>query len=189
MCGSTGESITYFVICKRQNGRETLLHIRFRGCPRRHTDAHRPVSLPNGLTTPEGAALLNSPDHFASPFGITESDEDLVEDDVVENRVPCGPESVGKRACMSAGAMDEIGQARATEAAEGLEKPQQLMENDMITKDRWVEIMRAAGLSDDDMHNWHRQFERLEPDAHQEFLESLGIDAGEIRQIRERCRS
>lgn len=73
--------------------------------------------------------------------------------------------------------------------SKGLEKPQQLMENDMITKDRWVEIMRAAGLSDDDMHNWHHQFERLEPDAHQEFLESLGIDAGEIRQIRERCRS
>ena len=59
----------------------------------------------------------------------------------------------------------------------------------MITKDRWVEIMRAAGLSDDDMHNWHRQFERLEPDAHQEFLESLSIDAGEIQQIRDRFKS
>ena len=56
----------------------------------------------------------------------------------------------------------------------------------MITKDRWVEIMRAAGLSDDDMHNWHRQFERLEPGAHQEFLESLGIDSDEIQRIRER---
>ena len=56
----------------------------------------------------------------------------------------------------------------------------------MITKDRWVEIMRAAGLSDDDMHNWHRQFERLEPAAHQEFLESLDIDAEEIKAIRER---
>jgi len=56
----------------------------------------------------------------------------------------------------------------------------------MINKDRWVEIMRAAGLSDDDMHNWHRQFERLEPAAHQEFLESLDIDAEEIKAIRER---
>ncbi|MHB8902875.1 MAG: hypothetical protein ACYC6Y_29295 [Thermoguttaceae bacterium] len=59
----------------------------------------------------------------------------------------------------------------------------------MITKDRWVEIMRAAGLSDDDMHNWHHQFERLEPDAHQEFLESLGISADEIQQIRQHCTS
>jgi len=53
----------------------------------------------------------------------------------------------------------------------------------MINKDRWVEIMRAAGLSDQDMHNWHRQFERLEPEAHQEFLQSLGIQAAEIDSI------
>ena len=68
-------------------------------------------------------------------------------------------------------------------------KPEVTLENDMIKKDRWVEIMRAAGLSDDDMRNWHRQFEKLEPDAHQEFLESLGIDADEINQIRERFKS
>ncbi len=54
----------------------------------------------------------------------------------------------------------------------------------MINKDRWVEIMRAAGLSDQDMHNWHRQFERLEPEAHQEFLQSLSIPAAEIDSIR-----
>jgi len=70
-----------------------------------------------------------------------------------------------------------------------LPKPESLVENDMITKDRWVEIMRAAGLSDDDMHNWHRQFERLEPAAHEEFLESLGIGAEEIKQIRDRFKS
>lgn len=39
------------------------------------------------------------------------------------------------------------------------------------------------------MHNWHRQFERLEPAAHQEFLESLGIEPDEIRKIRERFKS
>ncbi len=55
----------------------------------------------------------------------------------------------------------------------------------MISKDRWVEIMRAAGLNDQDMENWHRQFEKMEPEAHQEFLESLGIQPAEIRQIRE----
>jgi len=59
----------------------------------------------------------------------------------------------------------------------------------MVTKDRWVEIMRAAGLSDDDMHNWHRQFERLEPGAHQEFLESLGIPSDEIQRIRQHSKS
>ena len=65
-------------------------------------------------------------------------------------------------------------------------KQKQLQQGvDMISKERWVEIMRAAGLKDEDMHNWHRQFEKMEPEAHQEFLESLGIKQDEIRQIRE----
>jgi DNA-binding transcriptional MerR regulator len=70
--------------------------------------------------------------------------------------------------------------------SKGRGKPTSILskEEDMITKERWIEIMRAAGLSDDDMLKWHRQFERLEPDAHQEFLESLGIDLGEIDRIR-----
>jgi len=50
----------------------------------------------------------------------------------------------------------------------------------MVNKERWVEIMRAAGLTDEAMRNWHIQFERMEPEAHQEFLESLGIEAAEI---------
>jgi DNA-binding transcriptional MerR regulator len=62
-------------------------------------------------------------------------------------------------------------------------------EAEMVNKERFVEIMRAAGLSDEDMHNMHRQFEKMEPDAHQEFLESLGIDSGEIEKIREWSRS
>ena len=70
--------------------------------------------------------------------------------------------------------------------SKGPKKPRPSKEDEMITKDRWIEIMRAAGLSDEDMHNWHRQFERLEPDAHQEFLESLGIEAEEIQKIRQR---
>ena len=54
----------------------------------------------------------------------------------------------------------------------------------MINKDRWVEIMRAAGFKEQDMRNWHVQFEKLEPEAHQEFLESLGIAKDEIAKIR-----
>jgi len=60
-----------------------------------------------------------------------------------------------------------------------------VLEDSMVNKERWVEIMRASGLSDEDMHNWHRQFERLEPDAHQEFLESLSIGEAEISKIRQ----
>lgn len=64
-----------------------------------------------------------------------------------------------------------------------LEKPS-LMEQEMIDKKRWTEIMEAAGLSEQDMHNWHRQFEKMEPEAHQEFLESLGIGEEEVGKIR-----
>jgi len=59
-----------------------------------------------------------------------------------------------------------------------------LLEEPMVTKDRWVEIMRAAGLNDQDMQSWHQQFEKMEPDAHQEFLESLNINGDEINKIR-----
>jgi hypothetical protein len=61
-------------------------------------------------------------------------------------------------------------------------------EIEMINKSRWVEIMQAAGLSEDDMHNWHIQFEKMEPQSHQEFLESLGIEPDEINKIREYSR-
>jgi len=64
-----------------------------------------------------------------------------------------------------------------------------LLEENMVTKERWVEIMKAAGLTDQDMENWHKRFEQLEPDAHQEFLESLNIDADEIKSIRAWSRS
>ncbi|WP_290699080.1 MerR family transcriptional regulator [Amphritea sp.] len=64
-------------------------------------------------------------------------------------------------------------------------KQPDIAEGSMVTKERWTEIMRAAGLNDGDMHNWHSQFEKLEPKAHQEFLESLQIEAGEVTRIRE----
>lgn len=63
-------------------------------------------------------------------------------------------------------------------------KQPSLLEQNMGNKQRWVEIMQAAGLSEMDMKNWHKQFESMEPDSHREFLESLGIDAEEIQQIR-----
>ena len=54
----------------------------------------------------------------------------------------------------------------------------------MVTKAKWVEVMRAAGFSDDDMRRWHEQFEKSAPQEHQEFLEFLHIPADEIQSIR-----
>lgn len=50
--------------------------------------------------------------------------------------------------------------------------------------DRWVAILRAAGLDGDARRRWHVEFERLSPEAHQDFLESLGIEPDGITHIR-----
>ena len=55
----------------------------------------------------------------------------------------------------------------------------------MVTKEKWVEVMRAAGFSEADMHRWHSQFEKSAPQEHQEFLEFLHIPADEVQSIRE----
>ncbi len=55
----------------------------------------------------------------------------------------------------------------------------------MMTKDKWVSIMRAAGFKDADMDRWHAEFEKNAPQEHQEFLEFLHIGGEEITKIRE----
>ncbi len=64
-----------------------------------------------------------------------------------------------------------------------LQQPE-LMETKMVTKQRWVEIMQASGFTESDMVKWHQNFEKMEPQEHQKFLESLGIEKDEILKIR-----
>ncbi len=59
-----------------------------------------------------------------------------------------------------------------------------LLEENIVNKERWVEIMVAAGFTEVDMVKWHQKFEKLEPAEHQKFLESLGISGDEITKIR-----
>ncbi len=59
-----------------------------------------------------------------------------------------------------------------------------LLEQNMVNKERWVEIMQAAGLNDTQMMAWHQKFEQMEPEEHQKFLQSLGIEEQEIKRIR-----
>jgi len=63
-----------------------------------------------------------------------------------------------------------------------------LRREQMITKQKWVAIMKACGLSDEQMHRWHAGFERSAPQEHEEFLEFLHIPAAEIKTIREQSR-
>ncbi len=53
-----------------------------------------------------------------------------------------------------------------------------------ITKKQWVAFMEAAGISEQDRDTWHQLFEEQNPERHQDFLEFLGIQASEIRDIR-----
>jgi DNA-binding transcriptional MerR regulator len=57
--------------------------------------------------------------------------------------------------------------------------------NKMITKEKWVSIMKASGLTEEAMHRWHAEFEKAAPEEHQEFLEYLHIPAAEIQTIRD----
>jgi DNA-binding transcriptional MerR regulator len=54
----------------------------------------------------------------------------------------------------------------------------------VMTKARWVEILEAAGLDEEGRRRWHIEFERQAPEAHQDFLLSLGLDRAEVRRIR-----
>lgn len=53
-----------------------------------------------------------------------------------------------------------------------------------MTTEQWKGLFREIGLSDDDMKKWHGIFESKYPDAHQGFLEWLGLDAATIKKIR-----
>lgn len=54
----------------------------------------------------------------------------------------------------------------------------------IITKKKWVAMLQAAGLDETGMKNWHIEFEKSCPEAHQDFLESIGIADTEIDSIR-----
>ncbi|MET1256230.1 MerR family transcriptional regulator [Aliikangiella maris] len=54
----------------------------------------------------------------------------------------------------------------------------------IMTKQQWVNILKATGLDKADMRRWHIQFEKDKPEAHTDFLQSPGIDAAEIEQIK-----
>jgi DNA-binding transcriptional MerR regulator len=54
----------------------------------------------------------------------------------------------------------------------------------VLNKEAWSGLLRSAGLSDEDMHRWHEDFEARLPEAHAEFLAFLGLGAEEVARIR-----
>ncbi len=66
-----------------------------------------------------------------------------------------------------------------------LENESAVKDSRVITKETWVSMLRAAGLDEEGMKNWHIEFEKTSPEAHQDFLESIGIKKDEIKSIRD----
>ena len=54
-----------------------------------------------------------------------------------------------------------------------------------VTVDQWVDMFRAVGLTEGQMHRWHEEFEHRHPESHQGFLEWLGLPADRIAAIRQ----
>lgn len=54
----------------------------------------------------------------------------------------------------------------------------------IIERDTLVEILKLAGLNEDDMTRLHAKLEEMSPEGHQIFLEALGIAKDEIKEIR-----
>lgn len=60
--------------------------------------------------------------------------------------------------------------------------------NTHMDKAKWIELLQESGLNDEDMNQWHKLFEKYNPQAHQQFLENLKINPSEIIQIRKRSK-
>jgi len=55
-----------------------------------------------------------------------------------------------------------------------------------IDKQAWIEMLRAVGMDDAAMVRWHTEFERRAPEAHHQFLLTLGISEDEALFIRKK---
>ena len=53
-----------------------------------------------------------------------------------------------------------------------------------VTVSEWVDMFKGVGLDAAARKDWHRLFEARHPEAHQAFLEWLGLGADEIAQAR-----
>jgi DNA-binding transcriptional MerR regulator len=67
--------------------------------------------------------------------------------------------------------------------ADLLQNPEMLEDSAMMSKQRWVHILKSSGYSENDMRNWHIGFEKTAPESHRRFLRYLGLAEEEIKEI------
>jgi DNA-binding transcriptional MerR regulator len=57
-----------------------------------------------------------------------------------------------------------------------------------LDQEGWVRLLRAVGLDEKAMLRWHAAFERMAPEAHQDFLDSLRVPVAQAARIRSLAR-
>ncbi len=57
-----------------------------------------------------------------------------------------------------------------------------------VSVNEWKNMFREIGLDEGAMMKWHRLFESRHPEAHQSFLEWLGLPAEKVEHIRKESR-
>ncbi len=58
-----------------------------------------------------------------------------------------------------------------------------------VTKEQFIAVLDDGGVTDDQKARLHAAFEKRYPEAHQSFLEMLGLPADAIRDLRARSRA
>ena len=101
------------------------------------------------------------------------------------NEPEAGASAVLRRRMLEIGTEIETLRSHQRAIARLLHVQSNLETTEMVTKDKWVSIMRKSGFTDDDMHKWHAEFEKSAPEEHREFLQFLHIPEEEIKSIRQ----
>ncbi|MFT3831152.1 MAG: hypothetical protein QM691_15750 [Opitutaceae bacterium] len=57
-----------------------------------------------------------------------------------------------------------------------------------VTRDQFLAVLDEVGVSETQKQRLHAAFEKRYPEAHQAFLEYLGLPADAVREIRARSR-
>jgi DNA-binding transcriptional MerR regulator len=50
---------------------------------------------------------------------------------------------------------------------------------------KWIEILKASGMNNEDLSRWHAEFEKNTPEAHHAFLLWIGLSEKQVLSVRQ----
>ena len=68
--------------------------------------------------------------------------------------------------------------------ADLLQNTELINKETIMTKELWVSLLEKSGFNEQDMRNWHINFEQMDPENHMKFLQYLQIPGDDINRIR-----